>query len=81
MLMRWLTANCGDLAKFYFESLDMAGALDLSDVCFKEVALDGSLLLDDDHMMTIFNTLENSKFFFTSSILTQTTTNYFLSLK
>jgi hypothetical protein len=43
--------------------MDMAGALDLLDVYFKAIALDGSLLLDDDHMMTIVDTLENRKCF------------------
>ena len=63
MPMRWLTANCGDLAQYKFGYTDIAGALDLLDVCFKAIALDGSLLLDDDHMMTIFDTLANSKCF------------------
>ena len=60
MPTRWLTANCGDLAQYKFGYTDMAGALDLLDVCFKAIALDGSLLLDD-HMMTIVDTLANSK--------------------
>ena len=34
MPMRWLTANCGDLAQYKFGYTDMAGALDLLDVCF-----------------------------------------------
>ena len=63
MPMRWLTTNCSDLAQYKFGYTAMAGALDLLDVCFKAIALDGSLLLDDDHMMTIFHTLANSKCF------------------
>ena len=64
MPMRWPTANCGDLSQYKFGHTDMAGASDLLDVCFKAIALDGRLLLDDDHMMTIFDTLTNSKYFF-----------------
>ena len=34
MPMRWLTANCGDLAQYKFGYTDMTGALDLLDVYF-----------------------------------------------
>ena len=55
--MRWLAGNCGNLEEYGFGVADMPMSLDLMDDAFELVSIDGNILLDEDFMMGIFDTL------------------------
>ena len=55
--LRWLAGNCGDLGGYGFGVAEMPKALDLMDVAFAKIAMDGELMMDEDFMMSIFKPL------------------------
>ena len=62
MPMRWLAGNCGALEEYDFGVSDMPAALDLMDNKMADIVEDGSLLLSDDFMMSMFDDLHNGMF-------------------
>ena len=55
--LRWLAGNCGNLRKYGFEVAYMPKAMDLMDKAFAKTTKDGNLVLDDDFMIKVFETL------------------------
>ena len=56
-----MAGKCGELGDYEFSVADMPIALDLIDDAMAQVASDGSKLLSDDIMMSIFDPLYNGK--------------------
>ena len=55
--LRWLAGKYGNLGKYSFGAADMQNAVGLMDKDFSEITKDGNLMLDDDFMMNIFESL------------------------
>ena len=57
MPMRWLAGNCGDLAQYNFGVAEMASVVDIMDKAFGIIVHDGSKIMNEQFMMSMFKKL------------------------